>query len=190
VIARLASGIIRLDRILAGGLAENSINLIVGVPGSGKTILAQRYAFENGTVERPALYISTVSEPLDKIVRFGQTLSFFDVAAVGHRVFYEDVGSELANGGLAAVTKRLQALLIERLPGVMIIDSFKALTSYAGDERDYRSFLYELAGAVSAVRGSTFWLGEYGTEDIAAAPEFAVADSVIALGTRRVGDRS
>jgi circadian clock protein KaiC len=190
VIARLASGIIRLDRILAGGLAENSINLIVGVPGSGKTILAQRYAFENGTVERPALYISTVSEPLDKIVRFGQTLSFFDVAAVGQRVFYEDVGSELANGGLAAVTKRLQALLIERLPGVMIIDSFKALTSYAGDERDYRSFLYELAGAVSAVRGSTFWLGEYGTEDIAAAPEFAVADSVIALGTRRVGDRS
>jgi circadian clock protein KaiC len=190
VITRLTSGITRLDQILGGGLAENSITLIIGVPGSGKTILAQRYAFQNGTVERPALYISTVSEPLDKIVRFGQTLSFFDSAAVGQRVFYEDVGSELARGGLAAVTKRVHALLIERLPGVMIIDSFKALTSYAADERDYRSFVYELAGAVSAVRGSSFWLGEYDTEDIAAAPEFAVADSVIALGARRVGDRS
>jgi circadian clock protein KaiC len=190
VITRLTSGITRLDQILGGGLAENSITLIIGVPGSGKTILAQRYAFQNGTVERPALYVSTVSEPLDKIVRFGQTLSFFDIAAVGQRVFYEDVGSELARGGLAAVTKRVHALLIERLPGVMIIDSFKALTSYAADERDYRSFVYELAGAVSAVRGSSFWLGEYDTEDIAAAPEFAVADSVIALGARRVGDRS
>jgi circadian clock protein KaiC len=190
VIARLASGIVRLDRILAGGLPENSINLIIGVPGSGKTILAQRYAFQNGTAERPALYISTVSEPLDKIVRFGQTVSFFDVAAVGTRVLYEDVGNDLVRGGLAAVTGRLQALLIERLPSVMIIDSFKALTSYAADERDYRTFLHELAGAVSAVRGSTFWLGEYGADEIATAPEFAVADSVISLGTRRVGDRS
>ena len=33
VIARLPSGIARLDQILAGGLAENSINLIIGVPG-------------------------------------------------------------------------------------------------------------------------------------------------------------
>ena len=72
----------------------------------------------------------------------------------------------------------------------MVIDSFKALTPYAADERDYRTFLHELAGAVSAVRGSTFWLGEYGADEIATAPEFAVADSVIALGTRRVGDRS
>ena len=190
MIARLASGIARLDQILAGGLAENSINLIIGVPGSGKTILAQRYAFQNGTVERPALYISTVSEPLDKIIRFGQTLSFFDIAAVGKRVIYEDVGNDLAHGGLAAVTTRIQALLIQRLPSVMVIDSFKALTPYAGDERDYRTFLHELAGAVSAVRGSTFWLGEYGSDEIATAPEFAVADSVIALGTRRVGDRS
>jgi circadian clock protein KaiC len=190
VIARLASGIARLDDILAGGLAENSINLIIGVPGSGKTILAQRYAFQNGTVERPALYVSTVSESLDKIVRFGETLSFFDVAAVGRRVIYEDVGSELAHGGLAAVTKRIQAMLIERLPGVMVIDSFKALAPYATSARDYRTFLHELAGAVSAVRGSTFWLGEYSAEEIAMAAEFAVADSVIALGTRRIGDRS
>jgi circadian clock protein KaiC len=190
VIARLRSGIARLDGILSGGLAENSINLIIGVPGSGKTILAQRYAFENGTAERPALYISTVSEPLDKIVRFGQTLSFFEIAAVGRRVIYEDVGSELAGGGLAAVTKRIQTLLLERFPGIMVIDSFKALTPYAKDARDYRTFLHELAGAVSAVSGSSFWLGEYGSDEIATAPEFAVADSVISLGTRRIGDRS
>ena len=69
-------------------------------------------------------------------------------------------------------------------PGVIVIDSFKALTPYAADERDYRTFLHELAGAVSAVRGSTFWLGSTARDEIATAPEFAVADSVIALGTR------
>jgi circadian clock protein KaiC len=47
VIERLPSGIDRLDQILCGGLVADSINLVIGVPGSGKTILAQRYAFTN-----------------------------------------------------------------------------------------------------------------------------------------------
>ena len=57
--------------------------MIIGTPGSGKTILSQQYAFHNATSERPALYLSTVSEPFDKIIRFGQSLSFFEREAVG-----------------------------------------------------------------------------------------------------------
>ena len=109
-------------------------------------MLAQRYAFTNGTAERPALYLSTVSEPLDKIIRFGQTLSFFDVAAVGTRVIYEDVGKELAAAASPAVARADRELLRERRPGVMVIDSFKALTPYAADDREYRIFLHQLAG--------------------------------------------
>jgi circadian clock protein KaiC len=190
VIARLRSGIERLDSILSGGLAADSINLVMGVPGSGKTILAQRYAFTNGTAERPALYISTVSEPLDKIVRFGQTLSFFDVASVGTRVINEDIGNDLVSGGLPVVSERIEQLLRERQPSVVVIDSFKALTPYAGDARTYRSFLHRLAGAASALRGASLWLGEYTRDEVPIAPEFAVADGVIALGTRVVGERS
>ena len=80
---RLASGSARLDAILDGGLLVNGINLIMGRPGSGKTILAQQYLFHNATAERPALYLSTVSEPLEKILRYGQSLSFFDTSVVG-----------------------------------------------------------------------------------------------------------
>ena len=65
------------------------------------------------------------------------------------------------------------------VPGVVVIDSFKALTPYATDAREYRTFLHQLAGAVSAVTGSSFWLGEYSQDEIATAPEFAVADGVI-----------
>jgi circadian clock protein KaiC len=190
VSGRLSSGIARLDAILAGGLPEDSINLIIGVPGSGKTMLAQRYAFSNGTRERPALYISTVSEPLDKIIRFGQTLSFFDLGAIGERVFYEHVGNELADGGLAAAGGRIEQLLLERRPGIVVIDSFKALTPFAGDAREYRLFLHKLAGYLTATAGTSFWLGEYGEDEAATAPEFAVADSVISLCSRTVGERS
>ena len=44
----------------------DAINLIIGRPGTGKTILAQQYLFRNATKERPALYLSTVSEPLER----------------------------------------------------------------------------------------------------------------------------
>ena len=75
---RLPSGVPGLDEVLDGGLPANAINLIVGLPGTGKTLLAQQYLFENATIDRPAVYVSTISEPLDKIVRYGQTLGFFD----------------------------------------------------------------------------------------------------------------
>ena len=65
---------------------------VIGLPGTGKTILAQQYVFANATPERPALYLSTVSEPLEKIIRYGQTLDFFTPQAVGSAVFYEDLG--------------------------------------------------------------------------------------------------
>jgi circadian clock protein KaiC len=187
---RLLSGSDRLDTILGGGLPANAIHLVAGAPGSGKTILAEQYAFANATPQRPAVYLSTVSEPLDKLVRFGQTLDFFDVASVGERVFYESLGEDLEEGGLSRTLERLRAVLRERHPGILIIDSFKALAAYAETHRDFRSFLFELAADTSAVAGSSFWLGEYDPDTISAEPEAAVADSILGLRNDRSGERS
>ena len=51
---RLASGHARLDGLLGGGLPANAINVLIGLPGAGKTIFAQQYVFANATPERPA----------------------------------------------------------------------------------------------------------------------------------------
>ena len=185
---RLSSGHPRLDALLGGGLPANAINVVIGLPGSGKTILAQQYVFANATPDRPALYLSTVSEPLEKIIRYGQTLDFFSTQAVGRAVFYEDLGSILNERGLKAVSERIGELIRERKPGIIVIDSFKALSAYA-DASGFRQFLHELAGRLSAFPADSFWVGEYSEDAIAEAPEFAVADAVIALSTARIGDR-
>ena len=177
---RVLSGIDRLDSVLGGGLPANAINLIIGEPGTGKTILADQYVFHNATDERPGLYYSTVSEPYDKLLRYGQRLHFFDAAAVGRRVFYSSLGSELRSGGLDGVVQRIAEDIKSRRPGVIAIDSFRALSAFAAPQA-FRSFLADLGELLTAFPVTTFWIGEYRGSDIGAVPEFAVADAIIAL---------
>jgi circadian clock protein KaiC len=180
-----------LDRILGGGLPMGGINLIMGLPGSGKTILCQQLMFAGATEERPAVYLSTVSEPFDKILRYAQTLSFFDRHAIGRAVFYEDLGGLVAGeGGLTAVTERIVALIKERRPGIIAIDSFKALAAFADDARAFRRFLHQLAALLTAFPATCFWIGEYSEDEARTAPEFAVADGIISLATERVNERT
>jgi circadian clock protein KaiC len=187
---RLLSGHEPLDEVLGGGLPANAISLIAGMPGTGKTVIAQQYVFTNAQPGRPAVYFSTVSEPLEKIVRFGQNMDFFDRAAVGESVFYEDLGAVLGAGGLAAITKRLTAVLKERRPGLIVIDSFKALHAFADSNSEFREFLHELAGMLGAFAVSSLWVGEYEEAEIGSLPEFAVADAIIRLSSERAGQRA
>lgn len=186
---RLSSGSDRLDAVLGGGLPLNGITLLIGRPGSGKTILAQQYLFHNATADRPALYLSTVSEPLDKILRYGQTLDFFDPAALGTSVIYENVGQQLNDDGLPGALERISDLLKQRRPGLMVIDSFKALQAFASDAGIFRRFLHELAGRLSAMPVTCFWVGEYDDAETSDAPEFAVADTILALSIDRTAER-
>jgi circadian clock protein KaiC len=186
---RLESGSARLDTVLGGGLPLNGINLIMGRPGSGKTILAQQYLFHNATVEHRALYLSTVSEPLEKILRYGQSLSFFDKSAVGTSLIYEDLGQSLNDDGLSGVLAKIVELMRERRPALIVIDSFKALRAYAPDEGSFRRFLHDLAGHLSAIQATSFWVGEYESAEATEAPEFAVADAIVSLGIEHDADR-
>jgi circadian clock protein KaiC len=188
---RLLSGESGLDAVLGGGLPANGINLIMGLPGTGKTILCQQFVFANADEKRPALYLSTVSEPFEKILRYGQTLSFFDRHAIGRSVYYEDLGGALSGeGGLNAVTERIGALIKERGPGIIAIDSFKALAAFAADPGEFRRFLHDLAALLTAFPATSFWIGEYSEEETREAPEFAVADGIILLATQRASERT
>jgi circadian clock protein KaiC len=190
VIERLPTGNERLDAVLGGGLVLNSITLLVGMPGSGKTLLAEQCVFANAAADRPGLYLSTVSEPLDKLLRYGQSLSFFEIDKVGTAVFYDELGSALDEEGLWGALERIDLLIKEHRPGVVVIDSFKALKAFADDEADFRRFLHELTGQLTARAISSLWVGEYNAEGALESSEFAVADAVIELTTKRTGERS
>src|SRR6476620_8184370 len=92
---RMSSGNAEADYILGGGFPVNSINIVMGHPGSGKTIFAEQLIFDNASDDRPIVYFTTLSEPLAKVVRYLQGFSFFDERKLGtQQVIYEDVGPQ------------------------------------------------------------------------------------------------
>ena len=53
---RIQTGCPGLDEVLHGGIPANTISLLMGAPGTGKTILAEQIAFSNASAETPVLY--------------------------------------------------------------------------------------------------------------------------------------
>src|SRR4029079_5231668 len=95
-IGRLATGKRELDDILGGGIPANSINIIMGEPGSGKTTLAEEFIFANADNSgRRILYDTTLAEPLDKVIKYLQGFSFYDEEVMGGAVRYEALGPDL-----------------------------------------------------------------------------------------------
>jgi len=187
---RLPSGIARLDQILEGGLLKHGINLIVGVPGSGKTILSQQFAFHNATPETPVLYLSTMSEPLDKILRYGESMAFFDGAALREgRIVYEDLGQVVGDRGLDGVLSTVDRYLKQTRPALIVIDSFRVFYQFTHDSSEFRRFLYGLTRRLSASSATTLWNAPYTREQALDAAEFAVADGIIALDIKQVAER-
>jgi circadian clock protein KaiC len=87
------------------------------------------------------------------------------------------------------VLEHVTDLLKRRQPGILVLDSFKALHSYADNSGHYRRFLHDLAGRLSALPVTSFWVGEYGAHELSEAAEFAVADAIISLTTERTAER-
>jgi circadian clock protein KaiC len=178
---RIKTGNPQADEILGGGFPCNSINIVMGQPGTGKTIFAEQLLFHNSTGDRPLLYVTTLSEPMSKVVSYVQRFDFFDANRLGNEIQYDDLGSTLSERGPAALTEWLADAIKTRSPKVIVIDSFRAIHDLTMSVDESRRFISAIAGLLAAYDVTTFLLGEYTQDDIQRFPEFAVADAIVEL---------
>ena len=185
---RLKTGNDELDAILGGGFPANGIHVLMGSPGTGKTILVEQLCFANASPGRPILYVATFSEPMQKLVGFLQEFSFTVPEKLGTEIVYEYIGENVL-AEPERMPERFQELLTQYRPKIVVIDSFKALADLMPDKGAWRRTLDAIGGMLSAYDTTTFWVGEYSSEMLSALPEFAVADGIVDLVRTQRGTR-
>jgi circadian clock protein KaiC len=179
-----STGIAPLDALLGGGIPSQSLTVIAGEPGSGKTILTLQMLFHAARQGRRCLYFTTLSEPAIKVIRYMQTLDFFDRAVLEENILLCDLGAAIRKGSaetLAEIARRVEL----HEPSLVAIDSFRAITELLPDLATARHFVYEAANHMTGWGATVLLVGEYLREEQSRFAEFAIADGIIRLGSER-----
>ncbi len=181
----MPTGVPNLDAVLGGGFPIYSLNMLAGAPGTGKTILVQQILFNTikHQPQKRALYLSTLSEPTLKVVRYMQHFQFFDAQVFGEQVIYSDIGSFLIEQPMPRLADHIVGLVNQHQAEVIVIDSFKAIAELTEKSGDFRRFCYELSVRLASARCTTFLVNESEPSEINHSPEFALADGIIYLST-------
>jgi circadian clock protein KaiC len=182
----LVTGSVALDGILGGGIPVRSVNVIAGLPGTGKTLCAIQMLFHFAREGRKSLYFTTISEPAVKLLRYIQCFAFFDELLLDEFIRFVDISATLTTMGAEVAMKEIIERTEQEDPAVVVIDSFKAVGDLVSDRVSHRRLVYDLAVQMATWGATTFLVGEYGEGELMSWPEFAIADGILALVNREV----
>jgi circadian clock protein KaiC len=179
---RIHTGVRNLDEILMGGLPFDSLTVIAGSPGSGKTILSQQIIFKNASPEKKAIIFQTLSEPTAKTLRYVKKFNHFDSDMLENEsIQFIDLGEIMRAEGLGRAADLLMSHVKKIKPAFVVIDSFKVFEDLARSREELRKFSYEIAINLMAWECTTFFLGEFNQKDLETNPLFSIVDGIITL---------
>jgi len=185
-ISRLPSGIKGLDSLIEGGFPIPSIILVSGSAGSGKTTFAFQFLMEGAKRGEKGIYISTLSESWDWMLRFMSTFQFFDARYVEDgTIIYIDLGSELAELDEMKILNKIRDVIAYHTPQRMVIDPINVVNNYV---KNYRQFMFELVTMLKEWSTVTLLTGEVGEGEKYPVDVGYTADGIISLIMRSEGD--
>ncbi|WP_437926467.1 ATPase domain-containing protein [Sorangium sp. So ce291] len=189
-IARLETGIPRLDYILKGGFLRNGTYALMGPPGSGKTIFGNQLCFEHVRRSPSArcVYVTLLVESHSKMIRHLSGMRFFDPGMIPDRIYYISGYPALRDQGLAGLLDLLRRTLRERRgTDVLVIDGLESVEQRAPAALAYREFVHEVQGLSTLSDCTTFLLTSTREQSH---PENALVDGVIELTDQLIGPRA
>ncbi|HLD42368.1 MAG TPA: ATPase domain-containing protein [Candidatus Nanoarchaeia archaeon] len=183
---RVSSGISKLDTLLQGGFQKNSINLVAGTAGSGKSIFAIQFLVEGFKKGESGIYI-TFEEKKEKVyesmLEFGWDLAKYEKEGKFSFLEYtpEQVKKVLVEGG-GIIEHIIEKMKAKRL----VIDSITSFVLLYEDEltkKEAALALFELINKWDCTAVLTSQ-GNVTDESVTAAMEFEV-DGIIFLYHRK-----
>jgi circadian clock protein KaiC len=187
--AVVTTGIAGLDMLLGGGIPSGSLLLVVGAPGTGKTLLTQQLCFHLASRgEGRAIYFSTLSEPHGKLVRQLEPFSFFDPRLLGETVTLLAL-QDFLKQGLEATADVIVRTARQQRAKLVCIDGYRALEAVGGSDLASRQFLYQLSSQLHLFGATTVVTLERDALDRDEYGAMTVADGVLLCHYDTVGVR-
>lgn len=186
-IERLRSAVPGLDEILGGGLLRTGVYIVQGLPGCGKTILANQICYGHVADGGVAVYVTLLAESHSRMLQHLSTLSFFDLRAFPDRLAYISAFHDLETGGLKGLMGVLRREMRQRRVGVLVLDGLVAASEGASD-LDLKKFVHELQG-IAVLQDCTVLLLSSGNLNRMAA-EHTMVDGLLELEDRLFDARS
>lgn len=189
-ISRVKSGIPGLDKLIEGGFVKNSVNLLTGETGTGKTIFGSQFLWEGLKAGEPGLYI-TLEEGPDELRRdvkqFGWDFPKYEKKGLCQIVYYDP--AQTANIA-SAIMSEIESMKAQRL----VIDSTSVLGLTLEQPMLIRRKLLGLINAIKRNQNCTGLLITEIPEESKALSRFGVeefvADSVTVLNYLGIGQET
>jgi circadian clock protein KaiC len=187
--AQFETGVPNLDRVLGGGLRRHSTVMVIGAPGTGKTILAQQIAFHGASRGEAALILTAFSETHDKLLAHSQGLRFFAPELIGDLIQFTSLTDVLRQGADETI-EAIVATAREQRARLVILDGFRGMREILAQQGQIVQFLYTLGAKLALLGATTLIVVEGDSDESARYPELTVCDAIIALRRRLQGNRS
>lgn len=191
-IKRVSTGIPGLDNLIDGGFKRNSVNLVAGGAGSGKTIFAMQFIIEGLKKNEPGIYI-TFEEKKEKVyddmLGFGWDLRKYEKQ--GNFVFLEytpDQVKKILTEGGGIVESIIEKIKVSRI----VIDSITSFALLYEDEltkKEAALALFELIDKWGCTGMLTSQDESRDDHTITAAMEFEVDGIIILYHVKKKGIR-
>ena len=176
----IATGIPHLDDILGGGLRRRSTTVVIGAPGTGKTVLAQQLAFHRASLGEPALYLTGYSETHDKLLAHNRGFTFFRPDAIGHSIHFGSLADLLKRGGEETEDAILTTARNHRA-ALVVLDGFQSMRAALADAQAIAHFVYSLGAKLALVDAALVVIIEGDLSETSRYPELFVADVILVL---------
>jgi circadian clock protein KaiC len=183
----LETGVPNLDRVLGGGLLARSLAIVIGTPGTGKTLMAQQIAFHNAA-QAAVLYLTGFSETHDKLLSHSRSLTFFTPDVIGSRLQFGSL-PDLLGRGADETANAIVATARGQNAKLVVIDGFRSIRGYLADDQAAAHFLYSVGAKLALLGTTTLVIVEGDPDDTSAYPELTVSDVILALRRERLDSR-
>lgn len=179
-IDRFPTGIGGLDIITQGGLLVSGVYIVQGVPGSGKTILANEVCYRHIAAGGRAVYITLLAESHSRMLQHLRPMEFFDESVIPDKLFYVSAFRTLEDEGLKGLIALLRREMRAQKVSLLVLDGLVAAEESAPTPRDFKKFIHELQSHAVA-NGCTVLLLTSGAGEMVSA-EHTMVDGLIELG--------